>query len=179
MKLDVSVAEAVELIKEIREQPEGLFEMIRVNVKESVGQYLSELMETELSGFLGRGRYQRAEGESNHRNGSYGRHYTLKGIGEVSVKVPRAREGRFKTQVLPRSKQYEDKLRRDLCMMFLSGVSTRTLSMMSERLIGREISAQEVSNSSKELKEAVEQWRERPFRQQVLQYLARLVSPLL
>ncbi len=56
MKLDVSVAEAVELIKEIREQPEGLFEMIRVNVKESVGQYLSELMETELSGFLGRGR---------------------------------------------------------------------------------------------------------------------------
>jgi len=79
MKLDVSVAEAVDLIKEIREQPEGLFEMIRVNVKESVGQYLSELMETELTGFLGRGRYQRSEGQTNHRNGSYGRHYTLNG----------------------------------------------------------------------------------------------------
>ena len=70
--------------------------MIRVNVKESVGQYLSEMMETELTDFLGRGRYQRTEAESNHRNGSYGRHYTLKGIGEVSVKVPRDREGKFK-----------------------------------------------------------------------------------
>jgi putative transposase len=171
MKLDVSVAEAVDLIKEIREQPEGLFEMIRVNVKESVGQYLSELMETELTGFLGRGRYQRSEGQTNHRNGSYGRHYTLKGIGEVSVEVPRDRKGKFKTEVLPRSKQYEDKLRRDLCMMFLSGVSTRTLSMMSERLIGRKISAQEVSNSSKELKEAVEHWRERDLSEESIKYL--------
>lgn len=171
MKLDVSVAEAVDLIKEIREQPEGLFEMIRVNVKESVGQYLSELMETELSGFLGRGRYQRSKGESNHRNGSYNRRYTLKSIGEVSVKVPRDREGRFKTEVLPRSKQYEDELRRDLCVMFLSGISTRTLSMMSERLIGRKVSAQEVSKSSKDLKEAVEQWRERDLSQEPIKYL--------
>jgi putative transposase len=171
MKLDVSVAEAVDLIKEIREQPEGLFEMIRVNIKESVGQYLSELMETELTGFLGRGRYQRSEKESNHRNGSYGRHYTLKGIGEVSVKVPRDREGKFKTEVLPRSKQYEDTLRRDLCMMFLSGISTRTLSMLSEKLIGRKISAQEVSKSSKELKEAVEQWRDRDLSQEPIKYL--------
>jgi putative transposase len=171
MKLDVSVAEAVDLIKEIRERPEGLFEMIRVNVKESVGQYLSELMETELTGFLGRGRYQRSKGESNHRNGSYGRRYTLKSIGEVSVKVPRDREGKFKTEVLPRSKQYEDELRRDLCVMFLSGISTRTLSMMSERLIGRKVSAQEVSKSSKDLKEAVEQWRERDLSQEPIKYI--------
>ena len=171
MKLDVSVAEAVDLIKEIREQPEGLFEMIRVNVKESVGQYLSELMETELTGFLGRGHYQRSKGESNHRNGSYGRRYTLKSIGEVSVKVPRDREGRYKTEVLPRSKQYEDELRRDLCVMFLSGISTRTLSMMSERLIGRKVSAQEVSKSSKDLKEAVEQWRERDLSQEPIKYI--------
>ena len=93
MKMEISVAEAVELINEIRQQPDGLFEMIRANVKENVGQYLSELMETELTGFLGRDRYERVEGESNHRNGSYGRKFTLKGIGEVGVKVPRDRKG--------------------------------------------------------------------------------------
>lgn len=85
----------------------------------------------------------------------------MKGIGEVAVSVPRDRKAAFCTQVLPRSKQYEDALREDLSMMFMAGVSTRTLAMMSERLIGRKISPGEVSKSSKELSHAVEAWRNR------------------
>jgi putative transposase len=171
MKMEISVAEAVELINEIRKQPDSLFEMIRANVKENVGQYLCELMETELTGFLGRGRYERAEGESNHRNGSYGRRFTLKGIGEVGVRVPRDRKGEFSPKVLPRSKQYEDGLREDLCAMFLGGVSTRSLSLMSERLIGRRISPMEVSKASRELSHAVEAWRERDLSSEPIKYL--------
>jgi len=45
--------------------------------------------------------------------------------------------------------------------MFLAGVSTRTLALISMRLIGRRISAGEVSKVSKELTHAVETWRER------------------
>jgi putative transposase len=171
MKMEISVTEAVELINEMYHQPDALFETIRADVKESVGQYLSELMETELSGFLGRDRYERVDGESNHRNGSYGRKFTLKGIGEVDLKVPRDRKGEFNTQVIPRSKQYEDALREDLCAMFLAGVSTRTLSLMSERLIGRSISPMEVSNASKELSEAVEAWRERDLSAESIKYM--------
>lgn len=171
MKMEISVAEAVEMINEIRQQPDALFEMIRSDVKESVGQYLSGLMETELTGFLGRSRYERVEGESDHRNGSYSRKFTLKGIGEVGVKVPRDRNGEFSTQVIPRSKQYEDALREDLCAMFLAGVSTRTLSLMSERLIGRRISPMEVSHASKELSGAVEAWRERDLSRDSIKYM--------
>jgi putative transposase len=171
MKMEISVAEAVEIINEIRQQPDELFEMIRADVKENVGQYLSALMETELTGFLGRGRYERVEGEINHRNGSYGRKYTLKGIGEIGVNVPRDRNGEFSTQVIPRSKQYEDALREDLCAMFLAGVSTRTLSLMSERLIGRRISAMEVSNAGKELSRSVEAWRERDLSSESIKYM--------
>jgi len=145
--------------------------MIRGTVKENVGNYLSELMDTELTGFLGRDRYERVEGESNHRNGSYGRRYTLKGIGEVDVKMPRDRKGEFTTQVIPRSKQYEDAIREDLCAMFLGGVSTRTLALMSERLIGRKISPMEVSNASRELSRAVESWRERDLSSEPIKYL--------
>ena len=171
MKLEITVPEVTDLIKEIQQRPEDLFEMIRVSVKENVGHYLSELMDVELSDFLGRGRYERCEGDRNHRNGSYGRHFTLKGIGEVPLKVPRDREGDFQTQIIPRSKQYEDEIRQDLCVMFLSGVSTRTLSMMSERLIGRKISHSEVSKASKELSKAVEQWRERDLSEESFKYL--------
>ena len=44
MKMEITVAEALELINEIRKQPNDLFEMIRTDVKESVGRYLSELI---------------------------------------------------------------------------------------------------------------------------------------
>lgn len=171
MNMEITVTEALELINAIRKQPNDLFEMIRADVKESVGRYMSELMETELTDFLGRKRYERIEGKSNHRNGSYARKYTLKGIGEVAVSIPRDRKGDFETQVIPRSKQYEDALREDLCVMFLSGVSTRTLSLISEKLIGRKICATEVSKASSQLAEAVEAWRQRDLSVEPIKYM--------
>ena len=172
MKMEITVTEVRELINEIRQKPESLFEMIRANVQETVGEYLTSLMDSDLTHFLGRDRYERlGSGQSNHRNGSYPRSFTLKGIGKVDVKVPRDRKGEFSTQVIPRSIQYEDVLRKDLCVMFLSGVSTRTLSMMSERLIGRRISPTQVSETSKELSRAVEQWRERDLSDESYKYI--------
>ena len=93
MKMEITVAEVVDLINEIRHEPESLFEMIRANVQETVGQYISSLMDSEMTHFLGRNRYERCEGDNNHRNGSYGRRFTLKGIGSVDIKVPRDRRG--------------------------------------------------------------------------------------
>jgi len=172
MKMEISVAEVHDLINEIRDQPKGsLFDMIRENVKEPVSQYLTSLMKAELTDFLGRDEYERCEGEANHRNGSYGRKFTVKGIGEVGVEVPRDRKGEFRTEVIPRSKRYEDSLREEMCALFLGGVSTRTLSLLSERLIGRKISATEVSNASKELVDSAEQWRVRDLSTEKVKYI--------
>lgn len=131
MKVEISVTEVVNIFKEIQKQPEKLFEMICVNIRENFGQYLSKMMDMELTHFPGRERYERVQGEVNHRNGSYVRNFTLKEIGQVHVEVPRDRKGEFKNQVIPRSKRYEDELREDLCLMFLTGISTRTFSMIS------------------------------------------------
>jgi len=82
MKLEISVPEAVNIFKEIQEQPDQLYEMISTDIRETIGQYLSSLMEAELTHFLGRKPYERLEGDVNHRNSSYGRNFTLKGIGD-------------------------------------------------------------------------------------------------
>jgi len=171
MKVEVSVPEVVSLFKEIQEQPEKLFEMIRVDIRKDVGEYLSKLMGMELTHFLGREWYEHGRGDVNHRNGSYDRNFTLKGIGEVQVDVPRDRKGKFKTQVIPRSKRYEDEIRQDLSFMFLTGISTRSLSMISNRLIGRKISAGEVSNANKELIDAIEKWRTRDLSEEDIKYI--------
>jgi len=103
MKVEISVPEVMSIFKEIQQKPENIFEMIRVEVKESVGQYLSKLMDLERTEFLGRQWYEHALGDVNHRNGSYSRNFTLKGIGAVKVEVPRDRKGEFETRVIPLS----------------------------------------------------------------------------
>jgi len=171
MKLEVSVPELVEVFKEIQKQPEQIFEMIRLDVREIVGDYMTAMMNAELTHFLGREPYVRSQGDINHRNGSYGRAFTLKDIGEVKVKVPRDRKGEFTTQVIPRSKQYEEEISRDLSLMFLAGISTRSLSMISKRLIGRRISHTEISSANADLTEAVEKWRMRDLSKETIKYL--------
>ena len=171
MKVEISVPEVMSIFKDIQEKPERIFEMIRVEISENVGHYLSKLMDLERTRFLERERYEHSQGDVNHRNGSYDRNFTLKGIGEVQVEVPRDRKGEFKTKVIPRSKRYENELRQDLSLMFLTGVSTRALAMISTRLVGRKISPGEVSNANKELIEAVEKWRTRDLSEESVRYV--------
>jgi len=171
MKIDLSVTEFLSVCKAIHLRPERILKMIRTEVRESIGRYMSELMKAELSEFLDRKPYERKKGDSNHRNGSYHRNLTLKGIGPVDLSVPRDRMGKFKSLVIPRSKRIEEELRRDICLMFLTGISTRTLSMISSQLIGRKISHSQVSLVSRELIDAVEGWRERDLSAENIKYL--------
>jgi len=170
MKLEITVTEAQELIKNLT-KPESFLESMRFDVREAVGDFLSQLMAEELSEFLGRHPYERKVENTNHRNGKYERKLTLKGIGEVSLKMPRDRLGAFKTQVVPKWQRYEKALVDDLSLMFLSGCSTRSLAMISKRLIGRSISATEISNANKELSGAVEKWRLRDLTNERIKYL--------
>jgi len=88
MKLELSIPKVADIIQVIQKQPERLFEMIRVDIRQSVSELLSGLIKKELEHFLGRAPYER-EGDGNYRNGTYNRHFTLKGIGKVKVDVPR------------------------------------------------------------------------------------------
>jgi putative transposase len=171
MEIKISVPEVVNLIKELQENPSRIFEMATMNVQKDVGNYLTNLMKAELTHVLGREKYERGKGETNHRNGSYDRDFCIKGIGEVEVKVPRDRKGEYQTQVLPRGKRYESRIAEDLSMMYLTGISTRTLSMLSKRLIGREISHEEVSKATGELTESVEKWRRRDLSWEKIKYI--------
>jgi hypothetical protein len=51
--------------------------------------------------FFGREPDERKEGETNHRNGSYERWFTMKRIGEVVVEVPGDRNGEIRSEVFP------------------------------------------------------------------------------
>ena len=68
MELTVSVTEVAELFKAIQGKPGQLFEMMRMDIQEEVGKYLTNLMDAELTHHLGREKYERVDGDANHRN---------------------------------------------------------------------------------------------------------------
>ena len=85
--------------------------------------------------------------------------------------MPRDRQGTFKSALLPKGRQYEEALAQDLSLLFLAGLSSRSLSMISRRLVGRKLSHTEISNANEGLDEAVEKWRTRVLSQEKIQYL--------
>ncbi len=87
MNLGVNVPEIFEIFKAISVVPEKLFEMMRLDLREMAGDSLTALMQGELTIQPGWEDYERRERESNHRNGSCPRPFTMKGTGEVAVWV--------------------------------------------------------------------------------------------
>ena len=174
MQLSISLPEMVHVIKSLKNDPDVFYRLLRKEITMTTGTLLSCLMDQELTDFLGRERYRHHSDQvtnKNYRNGSYDRCFTLKQIGSVTVKVPRDRLGQFSTSLLPRFQRYENSIRKEACLLYLSGISTRTLSMLSSRLLGRSLSPTEISRCSQELVQAVEVWRNRDLSSESIRYL--------
>jgi len=139
VELKVSVSEALALIKEIEHVPAKLFEYIGMSVQKEVGSFLSNLMGKELTDHIGREKYERKNGATDYRNGSYTRTFCIKGIGDVEVRVPRDRDGDVQSQVLPRAQRYDERITEDLAAMYLTGISNRAIALGdgSEQCNGR------------------------------------------
>ena len=167
-----SVPETMETFKAILAEPEKMFEMLRVDLSKAAERAVSKLIELELTGFLGRETYEgKSRGNKNYRNGSYQRTYTAKGLGTLRIEVKRDRRGKFNSKLIKRYDRYDKALAGDMLAMFLGGMSTRNINMFSSQLLGRKISAAEVSSINKEVSGAIESWRTRPLNNARIKYI--------
>lgn len=168
-----NLPEVKNIFNEIMKNPEKMFEMFRIDMKAACEQAIKELIKMELSNFLGREKYSRIgkDNPANYRNGSYGRTYTAKNIGNLNIKVARDRNGDFESKLIEKYDRYEKCIEKDIVTLFLSGMSTRGISLVSQSLLGRKISAGEVSKVNKELLTGIDRWRQRPLNDLVIKYM--------
>jgi putative transposase len=158
MKIVVKVTDVVALARQFRETPAVAMQQLAQQVRSVVTDALEQVMEAEIELHLGE------EGDpSNKRNGYRERSYALKGVGAVTVRVPRDRKGTFESRVVPPSRRYDPAIERDLATLHLAGISTRMLAMLSRRVMGVRVSAQEVSNAMQTLVPAAKRFLERPL----------------
>jgi putative transposase len=166
MKLVIKVQDAVTLARRFKESPREAMQSLVVRLREELATTLERVMESELELFLGE------PGEAtNKRNGFRERTFVIKGLGEVRVRVPRDRAGRFTSAVVPAGKRYDAAIEKDLALLQLAGLSTRMLSQLSGRVLGMKVSSQEVSNALATLVPAARRFLERPIGDRRWKYL--------
>jgi putative transposase len=130
------------------------------------------MLQTELTLFLGREKHVRATDEqTNRRNGTYSRQYTVKNIGELEIDVPRDRQGNFSSKLVQKYDRYDKRLEQDVSLMWLSGLSTRGIELISKSVLGRKISHGEVSKINGELLTGIDAWRTRDLSSVPIKYM--------
>lgn len=125
---------------------------------------LEMLLEEEVRELVGAGRWQKALGRKDHRNGSYLRGL-MTSMGHLEVSVPRTRESGGATGVLGRYKRREGELDDAITSAYVQGVSTRKMGKVTTALMGENVSRSTVSRVTRTLGERVEALRKAPLTQ--------------
>ncbi len=166
MKVIIKVKDVVELARRFERSPgEAMHELVN-QVRQGFRTGLESIMDAEMELFLGKPTQR-----GNRRNGYTTRTYAIKGLGSVTVRVPRDRKGKFLSNVVPPRRHYDEGIERDMALLHLAGLSTRMLSLTSRHLLGIQVSPQEVSNSLRTIIPAAKSFMDRPLGSRRFKYL--------
>lgn len=158
IKVEVNLPELKEAITSLEQGRRKFFEMLAVEVKAAAASAIEQVLDSEITFFLGK-----ESEKDNKRNGYKTRQYALKGIGGITFRMPKDRKSRFESEFIPAHEQVDPRLKEDLAVLHLAGISTRDLEMMSRRILGIEVSKQSVSNSLEQIEEKAVEWLTRPI----------------
>jgi transposase-like protein len=132
---------------------------VRILLRKTIQQALEE----ELTVFLKAEPYIRTKGRRGYRNGYKSR--TLKTrFGWLELRVPKDREGRFHSELFRRYRRNEEALVQAVADLYVKGVSTRKVQLITEKLCGLKIPKSQVSSLAKNLDAEVRAWQMRPLR---------------
>jgi putative transposase len=158
LKLEVSIPEIRKTLETFSANRIKAFDRFGSDIREAVGIALNQLLNAEMALFLGD-----ASQSDNKRNGYYNKNYTLKGIGTLKLRIPIDRKRSFSSAIIPHHERIDPRLKADMAMLHLAGVSTRMLAMISRRLLGVEVSKGTVTASLQAIHGEARQWLNRPI----------------
>jgi Transposase and inactivated derivatives len=131
-------------------------------MKALMKEALQEVLEGEMTEFLGAAPGERTESRNGYRAGYYGRSLVTR-IGKLELRVPRDRSGEFSTALFERYARSEKALVAALAEMYVQGVSTRKVKAITEELCGHSFSASAISAINKGLDDALARFANRPL----------------
>lgn len=124
---------------------------------------INDLLKTELTVFLDYEKYDPIGYNSgNSRNGYYQRALKTK-YGEITVQVPRDRNGEFTQQTVSPYKRQTSDLETTVLQLYSKGITTAEIADLIEKMYGHAYTPATISNMTKIVEENVTAFHQRPL----------------
>lgn len=130
-----------------------------------VERIVEEILEAEMDEALQAAKGERTPARLGYRSGYYSRKLVTR-VGQLELRVPQDRHGRFRTEIFERYQRSEKALVGALAEMYVQGVSTRKVKAITEELCGHEFSASTISRINKSLDKELAQFSQRPLEEE-------------
>lgn len=136
-------------------------EELRSELKLFFKQYLNYLNDLEMVDHLG---YEKNEREDhlrdNHRNGDYKKNVRTS-LGEVTIDVPRDRNGEFEPKLVPKYKYDISDLENNILALYSKGLSTRDISETIAEMYDVDVDPSFISRITEKLLPKIMEWQNR------------------
>lgn len=159
IKIEIRLREIPQAIQAFKNGRKKALDLFTEEIRSAVSNGFNQLLNTEIDLFLG------DEAQSDNKRNGYQpeREYVLKGVGALRVRIPKDRLGRFESSIIPPKERVDPRIKAEMAILQLAGLSSRTLSMISKRLLGVEAGKDTVNGSLALVEEDAKRWLDRPL----------------
>lgn len=132
-------------------------------LKQLTKQLVQLCLEAEMDTHLGYEKGEHAGKSSENRRNGYSRKSLKSEQGEVTLGVPRDRNGEFEPQIVPKHQTRLAGLDSKVLALYARGMTVRDIQSQLQEMYGVEISPTLISNVTNAVLEEVRAWQSRPL----------------
>ncbi len=141
------------------EDAEGIQSML----KDLLGDTLQTMLEAELEEDLGYSKYDYRNKETDNRRNGYSKKTVTSSMGDLSLDIPRDRDGDFEPQVVKKHQTDISSIEDQVLSMYAKGMTTRDISNHLQDVYGVEASATMISKMTDRILPIAKEWQNRPL----------------
>ena len=127
-------------------------------------QGIEAMLKAEMEEHLGYSKHSLDGNNSgNSRNGTFPKTITTENVGDVTLDIPRDRNGSFEPFIIPKGETISSKIEDAILGMYSRNMSVSDIRKQIHELYGLELSGTSISNITEKVMESVKEWQQRPL----------------
>lgn len=133
-------------------------------LKDIFGPIFESMLQGEMNSHLGYENNAKGSKETTNRRNGYISKNVKTSMGEMTVDVPRDRDGSFEPQLIPKRNKDISDIDRKVLSMYAKGMSQRDIAATIEDIYGFNISHETISSITDCVLEELNEWQSRPLK---------------
>ena len=133
-------------------------------LKDIFGPMFEAMLQGEMNSHLGYENNDKSEKQTQNRRNGYISKNVKTSMGEMTIDVPRDRDGSFEPQIVPKRRKHISDIDKKVLSMYAKGMSQRDISNTIEDIYGFKISHDTISQITDCVLDELNEWQSRPLK---------------